>query len=223
MKRTEIKGNRYGKWVALWEYEYRMQPNGRNVCYELCRCDCGTVRYVKRSSLTEWKSRWCECYRESKEYRDLLSEISKWKNTKHWFEGTPFYRRYRDILSRCNNKNCKAYKNYGGRWIKCLWKNFEEFYNDMYDSYLEHCERFGEKETTIDRINNNGDYCKKNCRWATYKEQGNNTRMNIKTEYKGILYGSLQELCDKLWLKYGTIWKRLKSGWDLDKVIDLYN
>lgn len=74
---------------------------------------------------------------------------------------------------RCNNKNAINYFNYGGRGIKMLWKNFNEFYKDMHSTWY--------SGATIDRIDSNGDYCKDNCRWATMAEQARNTRRNKHT------------------------------------------
>lgn len=44
----------------------------------------------------------------------------------------------------------------------------------MWESYEAHVKEYWEKDTTIDRIDVNWDYCKDNCRWATYKEQFEN-------------------------------------------------
>lgn len=76
------------------------------------------------------------------------------------------------ILWRCNSPKDRGYCRYGARWIKCLWNSFEEFYNDMVDSYIEHWEKywFNKKWTQLDRINNDWDYCKENCRRVTAKE-----------------------------------------------------
>lgn len=86
-----------------------------------------------------------------------------------------FFSIWRGMLNRCDNKNDA---NYGGRGIKVCkrWRVYANFEDDMWDSYSEHVHKFGEFDTTIDRINVNGNYEPSNCRWATKLVQGNNKR-----------------------------------------------
>src|SRR5690242_13412883 len=90
-----------------------------------------------------------------------------------------FYRKWTSLRSRCERKESSSYEHYGGRGIKHTWPTFEGYVNDMYDSYLEHVYAYGERNTTIDRIDVNGDYWKDNCRWATYQQQILNRRGSI--------------------------------------------
>lgn len=96
-----------------------------------------------------------------------------------------FYKIWTDLKQRCTNPNCKKFNLYGGRGIMYAyeWKEYNGFKKDMWDSYCEHVVKYGEKQTTLDRINVNDHYSKENCRWATYSEQRVNQRN--KEEYIG--------------------------------------
>src|SRR3990167_1651263 len=140
-------------------------------------------------------------------------------NFVHGMRKTRFYRIWTGIIARCNNKNCHAFSIYGGSGIKCLWKSFKEFRDDMYESYLEHIKEFGEKETTIDRINNDGNYYKQNCRWANWKVQQRNRRSNhlLTFQEKTI---SIAEWAEKTNINRGTLWSRLfQSKWSIEKTL----
>lgn len=93
-----------------------------------------------------------------------------------------FYQIWSDMRKRTTNPNSSEWDNYGGRGISSdEYKFFIDFFDDMYSSYIEHKNKYGEKDTTLDRINPNGNYTKTNIRWATRIEQQNNTRDQLRT------------------------------------------
>lgn len=96
----------------------------------------------------------------------------------HGDSGTRFYKTWENMLQRCSNPNSSNYMNYGGRGIQVdeRWKEYINFKADMFDAYQESAKQHGEKNITIDRINNEGNYETNNCRWSTKAEQALNRR-----------------------------------------------
>jgi len=149
----------------------------------------------------------CGCARKEAWRRNLIKA-----NFRHWMARTRIYWIYMWLLDRCRNKNNPSYLYYGWKWVRCLRESFEDFNRDMWDSYREHVKNFWEKDTTIDRIDSNGDYCKDNCRWATLSDQANNKKDTKIITYKWDTM-SLRRMCNKYNKKYGRVQSRLNRWW----------
>lgn len=132
------------------------------------------------------------------------------KYEKHGMTKTRFYRIYQGIKNRCNNSNDVDYHHYGGRGIKNKWGCFADFKNDMIETYKDNLE--------IDRIDNNGDYSKDNCRWANRSQQCRNRRLTKMYEYRGEKKCFL-DWCDELNISHTLVSSRLKDGWGFAKAI----
>lgn len=161
----DFRGQRFGLLTAV--ERGGLSKDGRIVWKFIC--DCGT--YVIRKPNDVRKSlksgvQSCGCKKQG-------------PNRKHGFFGTRFYRIWSGMKVRCFNKKVSYYARYGGSGITVCdrWMNFVSFKEDMYGSYLQHVEMYGEKNTTLDRIDGGSDYSRENCRWATYLQQNNNRRV----------------------------------------------
>ena len=118
------------------------------------------------------------------------------------------YKTYRSMISRCCNPNSNAYYRYGGRGIKVCdrWMGKHGFDNFLLD--------MGERpeKMSLDRIDNNKGYSPDNCRWATAREQANNTCKTIHLKI-GEEEKTLSDWGDTFHIKKSTICSRLNFGW----------
>lgn len=171
---------------------------------ELNISECGKIREVAYNSLISGKVRSCGCLRRR-------------SHGTHHMTGTRIYRIWRGINKRCYNKNDRNYYKYGERGITVCdeWKgrgNFINFYNwAMSHGYRD--------DLSIDRIDVNGNYEPSNCRWATLKEQMNNTRTNYFITYNGKTM-TMAQWAEELGITYGAMCQRKHRGWSDEELIE---
>lgn len=170
---NSLIGNIYGRLTVVSMNLERNQYGRRNW---VCLCECGKTHIVSTDLLNRGGTKSCGCLRD---------EMKVKLNTRHGYlsggVARPEYYTWVGLRQRCNNPNDSRYDDWGGRGIKVCdrWKSsFENFISDMGDR--------PSKNYSIERIDNNGDYCPENCRWATREEQNRNTRGNHYETYNGI-------------------------------------
>lgn len=123
------------------------------------------------------------------------------------------YRIYHSMKQRCYNPKNNQYKDYGGRNIGLCDSWLESFDNFIID--------MGPKPTrkhSIDRINNDKDYSKENCRWATRIEQARNRQYNVYIDYRGSKTLAA-DLADKYGMNREVLVMRVYRGWDVEKAL----
>ena len=163
----------------------------------LCKCDCGKVQKVRGENLVTGKAKGC----------------SSCANSKHGMYGTPEYECWRQLKGRCLNTNHIQYPEYGGRGIGVCqdWiDSFENFYEDMGD-------RPG-PQYSIERIDNNGNYCPENCEWEIRKKQCRNRRSTHFITYQGETK-PLIVWAEQFGINPTSLNKRLRTGWDIHRAL----
>lgn len=198
--RKDRTGERHGRLFVLGPAHIKRRTEN----YWTCLCDCGTICTVPGTSLKKGDAKSCGC---------LKLDLVKERATIHGQSKTILYKRWNSIRNRCNNESYKRYKDYGGRGIKMCdeWSDFEVFAKwENENGYEEHL--------TIDRIDNNGNYCPENCRWVPMSVQAWNKRTTTKVTYNGETL-NLHEWSERTGLPHTTIRSRLDRGWSVEDTL----
>ena len=196
-KFIDLTGQKFGRLTVL-----ERDTTRKGGVYWFCRCECGNVKCVRSNHLRSGYVKSCGCYQKEKRF-------------KHGMAHTKIYQVWATIKERCLNPNCSNYKYYGSRGISIepAWVNdFIAFYE--YVSTIEH---FGEKNRSLDRIDNNEGYCIGNLRWATASEQANNLRSNHLLKINGELM-SLSEATRLTKCGRDTVIRRVSKNATLEQL-----
>ena len=221
-KRLEIKaGDKFGKWTVLEETEPQISPCGVKIRMFKCVCECGTVGVVSGSHMKSGHSVSCGC---------LKRELSAERCTTHGLNNQ--FRELccclNNIIARCTNPNCKAYKHYGARGIKVC----SEWMNDK-RTFIDWALANGwKKGLQIDRKNNDGDYTPDNCHFVEARTNLNNRRCT-KKDNEGVPLSEDYTLVDTPIVSYSSFVSRVQKGMDVKtaltepkkrgRLVEIYN
>lgn len=186
-KFINITGKKFGRLTVI-EFAGRQKTQ----LVWKCRCECGRECRKFGTQLKHRDRRDCGCERErAGEFKKAYPQE---------------YRHWRSMRNRCLNKNSDGWPRYGGAGVTICseWDSFPKFIADMGPMPSDRHQ--------IDRISSGGNYCARNCRWATAKEQCNNRRSNKLLTIDGVTK-TMQQWCDGANISKGIVSKRIKRGW----------
>ena len=199
-KRYDLSGKRYNRLLVVGCIDKR---KNRQLLW-FCRCDCGGSAITESYKLKAGHTKSCGCYNKEK---------SAERGTIHGQCNSFSYGSWRGMKERCLNPNNINYKYYGAKGIKICnrWLTFENFFRDM-----------GErpKGLTLEREDNNGDYCLENCIWANIQQQVYNKSNTIFLTFKDKTM-TVADWSIKTDIAYETIRGRLKRGWATEMALTL--
>jgi hypothetical protein len=192
-----LEGQIFGRLTVV---SYAGKSNSKKSLWT-CICECGNETTVMTFELTSTGTRSCGCLR-----KDV--------HTTHGKCTSQEYRSWSAMLQRCCNENSESFARYGGRGILVCerWQNsFENFLADM------GC--LPSKNHSIEREDNNGNYCIENCRWATRVEQARNTKRNRMLTHDGRTQ-CLAAWAEELGLHSRTLHNRIVRGkWSVERAL----
>lgn len=194
---VDLTGRRFGRLTVI-----RYLGKRSNQSDWLCKCDCGEdsfTRVLSQNLLRKLHTQSCGCLRDEKCGNQFRT---------HGLRKSPEYVIWCRMRERCCDKNNPAYKNYGGRGVRVCeeWQqSFEAFYRDMGPRPAADYE--------LDRFpDNDGPYCKSNCRWTTRIQQARNRRNNRLITIDDETH-CVSEWAEIMGIKGYVIRLRLRRGW----------
>lgn len=167
--------------------------------YGLYQCSCGNTLRAQRSNVNMGTTRSCGCLNKER------ARIGKCMT--HGMTGTPTYQSWRSMNKRCYEPKNKDWPRYGGRGIVVCdkWRGSEGLANFVADMGVR------PSGMSIDRIDNDGDYEPRNCKWSTQTQQQGNRSTSLKAEMGGAVV-TLSQISRETGIALATLTRRYKCG-----------
>src|SRR5258708_315210 len=149
-----LVGKKFGRLKVL------ERVNAKGLSEWLCACSCGKRAIVKGTYLSQGQTKSCGCLR--RQWALKLPAL------RHGMTRMPEYKAFKNAQNRCKAKSGRAWKYYGSRGVKFLFKSFEQWFEEL--------GRRPSPKHSVHRVKPAGNYVPGNVKWATSKEQNRNRR-----------------------------------------------
>lgn len=176
----------------------------------LCRCECGNDREVRAHNLTRGNSKSCGCISLEIHTKHGMARRGEPKVEGAKRRVLPEYRAWTNMWARTTNPNNPGYALYADRAPPDAWRDFSVFLKDVGMRPA--------KGLSLDRIDNSKPYGPGNCRWASRKEQSNNTSRNVELTHAGETL-TIAQWAEMVGIGYVTLGTRLKRGWSTERAL----
>lgn len=212
-KYEDLTGKTFNKLKVLEYSHTKKRPDGRNVYFWKCICDCGNITYVNSSHLKSGHTTSCGCV-----LKQHQKDLGKYNYT-NGLSNTRIGRIYHNMINRCKNEKMPMYRYYGARAIKVCEKWQPK--NNGFGNFCDWAFANGYSENlTLDRIDVNGNYEPSNCRWVDNYVQANNKRKTKRYKYKGEEL-TIAQISRKYNIGYFPLRSRVERlGWDIIKAVE---
>lgn len=164
----------------------------------LCRCTCGNTKEATTAHLKGGYVQSCGCLNIEKATERCLNRTKHGACSRRDAEYARLYSVWKNMRDRCENPNCHAYDNYGGRGITVCkeWNDFETFKRWAIENGYNLDALYG--ECTLDRKDNDKGYNPDNCRWVSMREQAHNRRNGHRKNGQFARVGELEEVAERV-------------------------
>jgi hypothetical protein len=202
----DLTGQRFGRLTAL-----ALGPPSLRGCLRwTCVCDCGATTTVTVGHLRSGHTSSCGCNKRIWSATHNDHKITHGCSKRGPQRGT--YISWGQMKARCLNPKAPNFRLYGERGITVCARWLDSFENFLAD--------MGRRPhgTSIDRIDNSGNYEPGNCRWATPTEQGANRRTSRRLTYAGKTL-TAAEWGRALGGDRHSVLSRLRHGWSIERAV----